>query len=208
MSAGYGAIPHNLPSGSNSLQQYGTPYEFQLVTLRLILRDFREDDWPALHAFRSDPDVARYMDWEPETPEQTRAWVLATIPHNRAQPRLSYNLSIVHRADEQIIGWIGIGVPSRRSAYEREYDFGYALARAYWGQGLATEAAQAIAQYAFDRLQLSRLICLIDHENRASQAVARKIGMRFEKEVDDGKGPALMYSMSKPRSVSSEVHEE
>jgi ribosomal-protein-alanine N-acetyltransferase len=62
---------------------------------------------------------------------------------------------------------------------------------------LGTEAAQAILNYGFEQLQLSRLICLIDRDNQASQNVAQKIGMTFEKEVDDGKGPALLCSTSK-----------
>ena len=152
----------------------------QLITPRLILRDFEEDDWSALHAFRSDPDVARYMDWEPETPARTRSWVLATIPHNRARPRFSYNLSIVRRADERIIGWIGIGVPSRRSAYEREYDFGYALARAYWGQGYMTEALRALLRFAFDKLRAQRVFGECDARNIASARVMEKAGMRRE----------------------------
>ena len=154
--------------------------ELQLITPRLILRDFREDDWPALHAFRSDPLVARYMDWEPETPEQTRAWVLATIPHNRAQPRLPYNLTIVRRSDDRIIGWIGIGVPSRRGDYEREYDFGYALTRAYWGQGYMAEALRALLQFAFDGLRAQRVFGECDVRNLASARVMEKVGMRRE----------------------------
>ncbi len=73
----------------------------------------------------------------------------------------------------------------------------YLLARDYWGQGLGTEAAQAIVHYGFEQLQLSRLICLIDGENQASIKVAMKIGMTFEKEGKDEKGPFLLYSMSK-----------
>jgi RimJ/RimL family protein N-acetyltransferase len=46
-------------------------------------------------------------------------------------------------------------------------------------------------------LQLSRLICLIEHGNQASIKVATKIGMTFEKEGKDEKGPFLIYSMNK-----------
>jgi ribosomal-protein-alanine N-acetyltransferase len=71
------------------------------------------------------------------------------------------------------------------------------LAKAYWGQGLGTEAARAILYYGFERLQLSRLICLIDRENQASIKVARNIGMTFEKEGRDDKGPFLLYSLER-----------
>jgi ribosomal-protein-alanine N-acetyltransferase len=73
----------------------------------------------------------------------------------------------------------------------------FALAKAYWGQGLATEAAQGIVQYGFEHLQLSRLICLIDHDNQASINVATKVGMTFEKESKDEYGPFLVYSLNK-----------
>ncbi len=155
----------------------------QLNTSRLILRDFEEDDWHGLHAFRSDPDVARFMDWEPATPEQTRRWVLATILHNRAQPRLSYNLTIVRRGDGCILGWLGIGILSRRGTAEDEYDFGYALARAYWGQGYMTEALRALLGFAFDELGARRVYGECDARNVASARVMEKAGMRREAEL-------------------------
>jgi len=73
----------------------------------------------------------------------------------------------------------------------------YLLAKAYWGQGLGTEAAQAILHYGFEQLRLSRLICLIDRENQASIKVATHIGMTFEKEGKDERGPFLVYSSNK-----------
>jgi [ribosomal protein S5]-alanine N-acetyltransferase len=65
------------------------------------------------------------------------------------------------------------------------------------GQGLATEAARGIVHYAFETLNLSRLICLIEPENHASINVATKLGMTFEKEAQDDYGPFLIYSMDK-----------
>ena len=78
----------------------------------------------------------------------------------------------------------------------------YLLAKEYWGQGLATEAARAIAQYGFEQLHLSRLICLITPGNVASEKVATKIGMAFEKEIVDEFGPALVYAISRPGAPS------
>lgn len=76
----------------------------------------------------------------------------------------------------------------------------YLLDKAYWGQGLATEAARGIVRYGFEQLQLPRLICLIDPDHRASRSVAEKIGMTLEKELDgiEGDGiPTLVYSIYK-----------
>lgn len=151
-----------------------------LMTPRLMLRDFEEEDWRGLHAFRRDPEVARYMHWEPETPEQTRDWVLATIPFNLAQPRDSYNFSIVRRADMRIIGWIGFGEPSHPSEDERVYDFGYALEQTTWGQGLMTEALHAVLAFAFADLSADTIYGTCDARNLGSARVMEKAGMRRE----------------------------
>jgi ribosomal-protein-alanine N-acetyltransferase len=81
---------------------------------------------------------------------------------------------------------------------QQEVEVAYAIARNYWGQGLATEAAGAILQYGFWHLNLPRLVSLIEPENTASQKVAEKIGMRFEKRVDKGEyAPFYVYSISR-----------
>ena len=72
----------------------------------------------------------------------------------------------------------------------------YLLAKAYWGQGLGTEAARGIADYAAERLHLSRLVYLITPGNEASVNVARSIGMTLEREMEDEQGSFLLYSMS------------
>ena len=81
-----------------------------------------------------------------------------------------------------------------------EVEVAYLIDKRYWGQGLATEAARAIRNLAFEKLNLSRLICLIDPDNAASQRVAQKIGMSLEKKVDgiDGDNfPTLIYSIER-----------
>jgi RimJ/RimL family protein N-acetyltransferase len=64
------------------------------------------------------------------------------------------------------------------------FELGYDFRSEYWNQGFATEAATAVRDYAFDILQLPRLISLIRVGNSASARVSEKIGMRFEVEFD------------------------
>jgi ribosomal-protein-alanine N-acetyltransferase len=71
------------------------------------------------------------------------------------------------------------------------------LAREYWGQGLATEAAQAILNHGFEQMGLPRLICVINPGNRASARVAEKIGMTLEINGNINGEPTLLYSMYK-----------
>jgi RimJ/RimL family protein N-acetyltransferase len=101
----------------------------------------------------------------------------------------------IHKGTGKFIGRCGL-LPWTIDQRE-EVEVAYLLVKEYWGQGLATEVAQAILDYGFEHLQLSRLICLIDHENQASMKVAVKIGMAFEKEGRDEIGPFLVYSINK-----------
>jgi ribosomal-protein-alanine N-acetyltransferase len=157
------------------------------------------DDLDALFVLYRDPEVRKYFPEGTLTYEETKEeleWII-----NVYYGQYGFGLwATIHKETGEFIGRCGL-LPwtiEQRS----EVEVAYMLARAYWGQGLGTEAAQAILNYGFEQLQLSRLICLIDRDNQASQKVAQKIGMTFEKEVDDGKGPALLYSTSKQMSNS------
>ena len=108
-------------------------------------------------------------------------------------------LATIHKETGKFIGRCGL-LPWTIEG-QREVEVAYTIAQEYWGQGLATEAAKAILQYGFKQLHLSRLICLIDPENIASQRVAEKIGMSVEKKVSGIDGTNLptliLYSASK-----------
>ena len=65
---------------------------------------------------------------------------------------------------------------------QKEYEIGYRFVREYWGQGLASEAAIACRDYGFKKLNLNRLISIIEKENTDSIKVAKKVGMILEKE--------------------------
>lgn len=154
-----------------------------ICTARLLLRDFVADDLGDVHAFRSDPEVARFMDFRPESVDETRTWLTEAIFHNAQQPRHAYNLAIMHQDERRVIGWIGIGHSERYSS-PKELGFGYALHHGYWGQGYATEAADAIVDFGFDTLGGTRISAWCWQENWASARVLEKAGLRFERHFE------------------------
>jgi RimJ/RimL family protein N-acetyltransferase len=155
--------------------------ELTLKTERLTIRDLRPDDFAEIHALRSDPEVARFMDFDPETAAQTRGWLADVVKHNQKQPRIGYNFAIVRESDSRIIGWIGIGAPSKPSGrYERELDFAYALRPPYWAQGFMTEALGAVLAFAFEKLSADFIYGECDVRNVASARVMEKAGMRLD----------------------------
>ncbi|QGX98540.1 N-acetyltransferase [Roseovarius faecimaris] len=134
----------------------------EIATQRLILRPVAEADADAVHsAMASDFDVVRHTGtWPwPATPEATRGkcavgfgtqggWMVASL-------------------DGRIIGMVGMGPDG---------DFGYMLARAAWGQGFATEMAQALIGHIEDSGSPGALKACVFDDNPASARVLAKLG--------------------------------
>ncbi len=165
-----------------------------LETNRLVLRRLLPSDLDSLYTLYSDPEVRRYFPEGTLTYDETKEELEWFLNGHPSHPELGLWATIL-KENNQFIGRCGL-LPWTIDG-RAEVEVAYLIAKEYWGQGLGTEAAQGIAQYAFEQLGLSRLICLIDRENEASINVATKIGMTFEKEGEDEKGPFLLYSMSK-----------
>ena len=172
------------------------PYKVILETKRLLLRLQVVADLDDLFALYCDPEITKYIPDAPRNQKETREeleWFLNGHPKH---PELGL-WATIHKATGKFIGRCGL-LPWIIEG-RQEVEVAYTIARKYWGQGLGTEVAQAILDYGFGELKLSRLICLIDPENVASQKVAEKIGMTLEKRVEgiDGDNlPTLIYSIN------------
>jgi RimJ/RimL family protein N-acetyltransferase len=167
---------------------------FILETDRLIMRHLQMTDLEDLFALYRDPDIRRYFPEGTLTLEETRdelEWFLNGHPEH---PQLGLWATIDKQTD-QFIGRCGL-LPWTIED-QSEVEVAYLLSKASWGKGLATEAARAIASHGFEQLGLTRLICLIDQDNRASINVAEKIGMSFEKRINQEPAPFLLYSRSR-----------
>ena len=166
-----------------------------LETDRLILRHQELHDLDSLFALYCDPDVRQYIPDAPRNYEETRKeleWHQNGYPKH---PELGL-WATVHKETGTFIGRCGL-LPWAIDGHD-EVEVAYLIGKAYWGQGLGTEAAQAILEYGFEQLDLPRLVCLTDKNNLASIKVAEKIGMTFEKEGEDEMGPFLLYSINRP----------
>ena len=170
------------------------PYFIVLETDRLILRRQVLEDLDDLWALYCNPAITKYIPDAPRSREEARQELEG---HMNGHPRNS-ELGLwatIHKESGKFIGRCGL-LPWTIDGQD-EVEVAYTIAQEYWGQGLATEAAQAILRHGFEKLGLSRLISVIDAENIGSQRVAEKIGMRFEREARDELGPFLIYSINK-----------
>jgi ribosomal-protein-alanine N-acetyltransferase len=147
-------------------------------TERLILRPLTREDLDAYAALNADPEVTKYLG---SGRTRTRDETLAEIDYMlRMYDERGYSLwATVRKADGAFLGRCGL--LNWQLDGREEVEVAYGLARAYWGFGYATEAANAARQWAFAFLDVERLISLVVPENEASKNVARKNGMRFER---------------------------
>jgi ribosomal-protein-alanine N-acetyltransferase len=149
----------------------------ELKTERLLLRAFRPDDWPAVHAYGSDPEVVRFMHWGPNTIEASRHHTNRAVATAAVAPQLHFPYAVERIADGRVIGSVEL---SMTSLDHRRAEMGYVLAHGAWGQGYATEAAAALVGYGFGALGLHRIAATCDPDNIGSARVLEKIGMTYE----------------------------
>jgi len=146
-------------------------------TERLLLRDFQPGDFDDVHAYGSDPEVARYMEWGPNAEGDTRAFLERAFASQATWPRFDFGLVIEHAQGGKVIGSIDLRL---RDAANRTVEIGYCLNRKCWRQGIVFEASHALIDTAFRTLGLHRVIATCDVRNAASFGVMEKLGMRRE----------------------------
>lgn len=169
-----------------------------LETPRTLLRRLLPDDLDDLFVLYRDPEIRRYFPEGTLSYEETKEELEWFLEGHPSHPELGL-WATIHKESDQFIGRCGL-LPWTIDG-QPEVEVAYMIAKPYWGQGLGTEVAQAIVDYGFNRLHLPRLICLIDRDNMASIKVATHIGMVFERESRDEKGPFLLYGKMKDQGV-------
>jgi len=154
------------------------------------------DDLDKLFALYQDPEIRLYFPEGVLNYEDTKEELEWHMNGHPKHPELGL-WATIHKETENFIGRCGL-LPWEIDG-RLEIEVAYLLDKNFWHQGLATEAAKGILDYAFSHLNLTRIICLIDPENIASQKVAERIGMKLERKVDGIAGdnfPTLIYAIN------------
>jgi len=157
----------------------------RLETERLRLRPPTAQDAGALYALFADPEVMRGLGKEAITaPEEARAMIEGGIG-GWTTDGIGPFLIETAAGNRQVVGQAGLMIfdtrgwtPSSWSGAGKyaQPELGWALIRAHWGHGYATEAAAAIVEWAYGRRFLERLVSLIAPDNARSQRVASRLG--------------------------------
>lgn len=147
-----------------------------LETERLLLRELREEDGPAIYDVFRDPVVTRYYGFSHLTrPEQGLALVRDRLREWTERTAIRWGLEL--RETGALVGTVGyLGIDAKNAFCELGYD----LHRDHWGRGLSTEAVRAILPFAFETLGMNRVEALSDPRNVASRRLLERLGFREE----------------------------
>lgn len=156
-----------------------------LRTQRLVLRPFTKEDGPGLYGYLSDPETVRFEPYDPFTREQAEE-----AARRRACDPAFW---AVCDTEGRLLGNLYFA-PGEFDTWELGYVFG----RANWGQGYATEAAQALLCHGFANMGVRRVTACCNPENARSWRLLERLGLRREGHLkknvfffQDGQGQPL-----------------
>ena len=149
-----------------------------LETRHLTLRPFTAGDHEPYAEMCADTEVMRYLGGRPLTRGESWRQMATMLGHWQL---LGYGMwALVERQTGAFVGRVGFIDPPGWLGFE----LGWALARPFWGRGLAFEAAQAALDHAFQKLGRDHVISLIHPDNMRSRRLAERLGERLERTVD------------------------
>jgi [ribosomal protein S5]-alanine N-acetyltransferase len=168
-------------------------------TERLIVRRIEEGDAEGFHAAYGDPEAMRFWNFPAQ---RSIAETVASIKWARRGGNIRHGVwAIIQRCG----GFVGMINYHGRETRNRHLELGWIVVRAYWRQGIMTEAAQPVLEYCFTRLKTHRIEALIEPENIASRALAARLGfiregglLRDRLCVEGAFRSVLMYSLLYP----------
>lgn len=146
--------------------------EFETPRLRLVV--WQERHLAPFAAMNADPEVMQYFP-APLDAEQSRASV--EIWQAQFAERGWSNWALELRGSGEFIGFVGLSVPRRVLPFSPCVEIGWRLARRFWGEGYAGEAARGCLAVGFGKLGLDEIVSFTALANRRSRAVMERIGM-------------------------------
>ncbi len=148
----------------------------EIVTDRLILRRMKKTDYRDMYEYACNPEVTRYLTWEPHpNPTYTIRYLAYVATRYRAGEFFDWAVTL--KDSGKMIGTCGF---TSFSYPHNVGEIGYVLNPDYWGRGIAAEAVRAVMRFGFFTLNLHRIEAKYMVGNDRSRRVMEKAGMVFE----------------------------
>jgi RimJ/RimL family protein N-acetyltransferase len=157
------------------------PHPIELLTARLRLRQWKAEDLEPFHALNADPEVMRYF---PALLSRNESDNLAGRIAALIEEKGWGFWALETRDEGRFIGFTGLHALETEFPFSPCVEAGWRLARAFWGKGLATEAATAALDFGFRKLGLREIVAFTALGNAPSQAVMGRLGMVRSEEFE------------------------
>lgn len=151
--------------------------EINISTERLVLRGIRISYAESIFKYRSNPQIYKFQCWRPQTIEEVKEFIYKKIAKDPNVPDTWYQLGILIKETEELIGDIGIHFIDSDNL---QVEIGFTLSIEHQSKGYATEAINNLINFLFCNLQKHRIIASVDPRNIKSVALLERIGMRKE----------------------------
>lgn len=154
---------------------------FVIKTNRLLLRPWKETDFPAFARLNADPHVMEYYPGV-LTPEESDQFARRICTAMKQQDFGLWAVTVPNVAD--FIGYIGLAPVNFAADFTPAVEIGWRLSYEFWNKGYATEGAKAALQYGFETLKMEEIVSFTAIQNIRSQKVMEKIGLTHYPEED------------------------
>lgn len=150
------------------------PSKYILQSKRLGFRTWTKADLPEFAEMNADPEVMKHFPGTLTTKE-SEDFIERLQRHYEKHNYCYFATEVL--ATGEFIGFVGLAYQTYESAFTPATDIGWRLKRSAWGNGYATEGAKRCLAYAFEELNLNRIISTCILSNTRSEHVMNKIGM-------------------------------
>ena len=149
----------------------------RILTERLALRSLEASDADTVHAYRADPEVARYQGWPFSSIDAVRAFLARQHGTDLFALNDWFQIGITLRGTDEVVGDFGLRA---RDNDRRQVELGITLALPFQHRGFGSEALRALLEFLFSQPNTHRIYCSVDPRNRPCLRLLEKTGLRRE----------------------------
>lgn len=147
----------------------------------LIIRDNIKTDLKDLYELTSNTQAMRFMkSTKIETRKEAKRNLKISIRESKLKDRVKYYFAIIEKLSEEYVGAIGYVVDTKSNNSDKVVELGYFIKERFWNKGYVTEAGKVVMRFAFEEDDVEKLEASCLEENRASEKIMIKLGMKQE----------------------------
>ena len=155
--------------------------ETRIETERLILRDWREEDWQPFFAGTNTPAVMRWLGGV--LPEERHQWMRDRLEGYTRDHGHTFWV-VERKEDGALLGFCGLKRSNQPGGPQGDFEVGWRLREDAWGRGYAREAAEESLRIGFEELGAPHILALTVEGNTGSWGLMRRLGMQRRVDLD------------------------